>query len=719
MKQLIQSYKTGELTLAEVPPPKCLEEGYLVQSSASLVSAGTEKMIVDIAKKSLLGKARSRPDLVRQVLDKMKREGVSNTLQKVFTKLDTPIPLGYSLAGRIVAKGQFSGDLAIGQRVACGGAGFANHAEINYVPKNLLTKIPDSVSDLEASFVTVGAIALQGVRQAQVQLGEKVAVLGLGLIGQLTVQLLKASGCVVLGSDVDSKKIELAKKLGANQATHASSLIDMANEFSEGLGVDKVIITASASGNGLVTDAGHICRQKGKVVVVGLVGMDIPRDTYYRKELDFCLSMAYGPGRYDPEYELSGIDYPYNYVRWTEQRNFEAFLQMVAEKRVTPEALVTHQFDFDQALNAYDLLTGKVQEDYLGIVLSYSHRAFETMPRQVELGSTFQKKEGVIALGLIGAGNFTKAVLLPELQKNPAFSLAGLVTSTGMSAQVTGKKFGFHRVSTEESTLFEDRNLDALMITTPHHFHANSVLGALTNGKHVFVEKPLCINQAELDAIRNFFNEKSEAPILQVGFNRRFSPAVRKMKEALPEGAPISINYRVNAGVIPTDHWIQELTQGGGRIIGEVCHFIDTASYLTGSEVEAVFAHCVRTTDQSIPDRDNVSIVLEYKNGSMATITYYAYGNPQLPKEHLEVFSRGQALVMEDFRKLSVYGGSGVQKQKWSAQDKGFRAELDAFAQAVKTGVPAISLQSLFNTTEATLAIHESLKTRERCLLRG
>jgi predicted dehydrogenase len=710
MKQLIQSYKTGELDLFEVPSPRCQDNGILVQTQSSLVSAGTEKMIVDIAKKSLLGKARSRPDLVRQVVDKMKREGVGNTLEKVFTKLDTPIPLGYSIAGKVLEVGAFGGDVSLGDRVACGGAGFANHAEVNYVPKNLYVKIPEGVSDQEASFVTVGAIALQGVRQAQVQLGEKVAVLGLGLIGQLTVQLLKASGCQVLGSDIDPKKIELAKKLGANLSCHAKDLARASQELSDGLGVDKVIITASAKGNGLVADAGHIARQKGKVVVVGLVGMDIPRDLYYKKELDFCLSMAYGPGRHDPEYELMGIDYPYAYVRWTEQRNFEAFLQMVAEKRVTPMDLVTHQFDFDETLKAYDLMTGKVQEDYLGIVLNYKSEALKT-GEAIQINS--QKMDSdKIRVGMIGAGNFTKAVILPQLKKNPRYALNVLATSTGMSAHASGRKFGFQNITTDEQSVLEHSEVDAVFITTPHNFHGPSALKALSCHKNVFVEKPLCLKMEELEKLDDFFKASEKSPVLQVGFNRRFAPLVTQMKELLGSNFPVSINYRVNAGMIPTDHWIQDPNIGGGRIMGEVCHFVDTCSYLCDSLVKSVYLQSVKSADKAIPVQDNSTLVLEFMNGSMATISYYAYGHSSLPKERIEVFAPEKAFVLDDFRKLHSYQSSGQKTWRSSNQDKGFKNEFDAFAESLIKGEPAISWKSLYNTTKTCLQANESLRTK-------
>lgn len=705
MKQLIQSFKTGELGLFDVPAPICQENGALVQTTVSLVSAGTEKMLVDFAKKSMLAKAKDRPDLVKQVVDKMKKEGVRNTLEKVFTKLDTPIPLGYSLAGRVIEVGANMSGVNIGDRVACGGAGYANHAEINYVPKNLMVKIPDGVDDIDASFVTVGAIALQGVRQTEPKLGERVAVMGLGLLGQLTVQLLKANGCKVIGSDVDPDKIALAKKLGADEACHAGDLIAKANEFSNGHGVDAVIIAASTASNQPVIDAAEISRMRGRVIFVGMVGMDIPRNDYYKKEIDLRLSMAYGPGRYDPEYEEKGNDYPYDLVRWTEQRNFEAFLGLIEEGKITPKELITHTYDFDDAMTAYDLLEGKIKEKYLGIVLNYKEEinlAEHKIVQRSDKAVTSDK----INVGLIGAGNFTKSVILPNMQKVGGYELVGLCTATGVSAEGTGKKYDFKYITTDSDEVFKNSEINSVFVTTQHNDHANKVIKAMENGKHCFVEKPLCIYEEELEAISEAYDGKS---ILQVGFNRRFAPMIEKMKSKL--NGQVSINYRVNAGIIPKEVWIQDRTIGGGRIIGEVCHFIDTCSYLIGSDVVSVYATTVQKNDQSIPDEDNVTIILNYANGSTATIAYYAYGGSAMPKEYIEAFGNGVSMQMTDFRELVVYQGSKTDKSKSANQDKGFVNEFKAFKASVENGTPAIGFESIYNTTKTTFKILESIRS--------
>ncbi|MBO8093808.1 MAG: bi-domain-containing oxidoreductase [Prosthecochloris sp.] len=707
MKQLIQSFKTGELGLFDVPAPLCEANGVLVQTTVSLVSAGTEKMLVDFAKKSMLAKAKDRPDLVKQVVDKMKKEGVRNTLEKVFTKLDTPIPLGYSLAGRVVEVGANMRGVSLGDRVACGGAGYANHAQINYVPKNLMVKIPEGVDDIDASFVTVGAIALQGVRQCAPKLGERVAVMGLGLLGQLTVQLLKANGCKVIGSDVDPDKIELAKKLGADEACYAGELTKRANEFSKGYGVDAVIITASTSSNQPVIDAAAISRMRGRVVFVGMVGMDIPRNEYYKKEIDLRLSMAYGPGRYDPEYEEKGHDYPYDLVRWTEQRNFEAFLGLIDEGKITLKEILTHEFDFNDAMDAYALLEGKVKQKYLGIVLTYKSDIKIDDERIVQRTQKIVKSENV-NIGLIGAGNFTKSVILPTIQKVGGYDLVGLCTATGVSAQGTGKKYDFKYMTTSSDEIFKNSEINSVFVTTQHNKHASAVISSIETGKHCFVEKPLCIYEEELEAIKEAYTGKT---IVQVGFNRRFSPMIEKMKKSI--SGQVSVSYRVNAGVIPKDAWIQDRSIGGGRIIGEVCHFIDTCSYLIGSKVESVFAATINKNDQSIPDEDNVNIVLNYTNGSTATISYYAYGDNSMPKEYVEAFGGGVSMSMTDFRELVIYRGGKVTREKSANQDKGFFGELVAFREAIKSGKEAIPFESICNTTKTTFMILESIRSKK------
>lgn len=711
MKQLIQSFKTGELGLFDVPSPVCQENGALVQTSVSLVSAGTEKMLVDFAKKSILAKAKERPDLVKQVVDKMKKEGVKNTLEKVFTKLDTPIPLGYSISGRVVEVGKNLSGINVGDRVACGGAGYANHAEINYIPKNLMVKIPDGVDDIDASFVTVGAIALQGVRQCNPLLGEKIAVIGLGLLGQLTVQILRANGCKVIGSDIDKDKIELAKRLGANEACYPDELIDKAEEFSSGYGVDGVIITASTMSNQPIIDSAKISRMRGRVILVGMVAMDIPRNEYYKKELTLKLSMAYGPGRYDFNYEEKGIDYPYDLVRFSEQRNFESFLELIEDGRVTPKDLITHSFDFEDALEAYSLLEGKRDEKYLGIILKYSNNINLNEHKSIKRASRVITQDN-LNIGLIGAGNFTKSIILPNLSKLEGVEFVSLATATGVSAHSIGKKYNFKYITTDSSEVFKNSEVNSVFITTRHNEHASKVLEAIKYQKHCFVEKPLCIYEEELETIKEAYDAKS---ILQVGFNRRFAPMVREIKNSVNE--PISINYRVNAGIIPKDSWIQDRDIGGGRIVGEVCHFIDTCSYLANSRVVSVYAVAINSSNQAILDEDNVIITLKFANGSIASISYYAYGDRAMPKEYIEVFAKNISISMNDFRELTIYKNGKTKRVKSVNQDKGFLEELKAFRESIKSGKPAIPFESIYNTTKTTFKILESLKSGKTVFL--
>ncbi len=710
MKQLIQSYKTGELGLFDVPAPVCGDNGVVIRTRSSLVSAGTEKMIVDLAKKSLIGKAQARPDLVKQVITKMKQEGIKNTLEKVFTKLDTPIPLGYSCVGEVLEVGKNITGVTVGDRVACGGAGYANHSEINYVPKNLFVKIPDSVSDEDASFVTVGAIALQGVRQTAPTIGERVAVIGLGLLGQLTVQLLKANGCKVIGTDFDPRKLELAKEMGADAVCAPEDIIAATKNFSDGRGVDAVIITASTSSNQPVADAGEICRQKGRVVIVGLVGMDIPREHYYKKELELKLSMAYGPGRYDAQYEEQGIDYPIAHVRWTEQRNFEAFIALIEEGKVTPQKLLTHRIVFEQALEAYDLLEGKIKEYYLGIVLKY--RESSSGSRKPIAVSNRSTNVNQINVGLIGAGNFTKGVILPTLNKISAYHLTGVCTATGVSAHSTGKKHNFKFITTDADDLIQHNEINTVLITTRHNDHGEKVIRAIKEGKHVFVEKPLTIDESELEVIRVKYTKAEKPAILQVGYNRRFAPLVQKMRGIIGKHQA-SINYRVNAGVIPMNSWIQDPTVGGGRILGELCHFVDTCMFLANSKPTSVFATAIKKADQSIPDEDNVNVIITFENGSIATITYVAFGNRELPKEFIEVFAPEIAMQMDNFRELTVYQGTSKDRTKSSNQDKGFEGEFEAFAAAIKSGNPAISFDDLYAVSKVTFKVLESLRNGE------
>ncbi len=709
MKQLIQSYKTGELGLFEIPEPICGKNGILINTTASLVSAGTEKMIVDIAKKSLLGKAKARPDLVKQVIEKMKQEGIMNTLEKVFNKLDTPIPLGYSCAGNVMEIGKNISGISIGDRVACGGAGYANHSEVNYIPKNLFVKVPDNVDDIGASFVTVGAIALQGVRQACPAIGEIIAVIGLGLIGQLTIQILKANGCKVLGIDIDDNKLKLAKELGADVVCKSEEIISTALQFSNGYGVDISIITASTTSNQPIIDAGEITRIKGKVVVVGMVGMDIPRNIYYKKELDVRLSMAYGPGRYDTNYEQKGIDYPYGYVRWTEQRNFIAFLDLISSKSINIKSLITHRFKFYDAMNAYQLIQDNL-EPYLTIVFEYPHSVNQDgrlKGRTVILNSKiFSYSRQDVVVGFIGAGNYASLILLPAIKK-AGVKLKTIASLTGISGTKLGQKFGFEKSTTSINEIIDNPEINTVIIATRHDSHADLVLSALGAGKHVFVEKPLCISIDELDKIEAAYskirNQNLKPPLLMVGFNRRFSLLIQKMKTLL-DGMkePKSMVMMVNAGKIPFEHWTQDPKVGGGRIIGEACHFIDLLMYLTMSKVHKVSIDKIKGVS------DTVSIQMSFVDGSIATIHYFANGCKDFPKERLEIFCGEKILQLDNFRTLRGWGWKNFTRNKLWSQDKGQVNSVKAFFEAIHAGgEPPIPIEEIFDVTRITLDLSQ------------
>jgi polar amino acid transport system substrate-binding protein len=692
VKQVEQNYRSGVLRLIDAPVPRAGGGRNLVATRVSLISAGTEKQIIDLARSSLAGKAMARPDLVRKTLQKVRNEGLLPTVQKVFAKLDTPIPLGYSLAGTVVEAGKDAGGYTVGDRIACAGAAVANHAEYNAVPKNLSVRIPAGVDDEAASFVTIGAIALQGVRVANPTLGERVVVMGLGLIGQLTVQLLKANGCRVLGFDPNTARAKLALEMGADVAV-SDALDDAVRGFTDGYGADAVIVTASSKSSAPPNQAAEISRMKGRVVMVGLTGMEIDREPYYKRELDLRLSMSYGPGRHDPAYELEGHDYPLAYVRWTEQRNMQAFLELVAEGRVTPLKLVTHRFPIEQAEAAYKLMDG--DEPYLAILLTYSDT-----PTPIERSIAVGGKKGSTATGrgtgFIGFGNYAKSVLLPALKKAGSERLTTVVTSTGLSAHDAAERQGFAQAATDPQAVLDDADTDCVFVATRHDSHARLTVEALKAGKHVFVEKPLALT---LDQLAEVQAAATAAPgILTVGFNRRFAPMMIEAKAALVNrGGPIAMHYRINAGHVPSDSWLHG-SEGGGRIAGEACHFVDALTFLAGGPPIAI--------ESFRPDRvsDTVSAVLRFADGSTGTILYSSLGDSSLPKEYLEVFASGLVIRLDDFRKLHITRGGKTTTKSASAQDKGQTGLVKAFYAAARDGAPPpIPLDELIAVSAATL----------------
>ena len=691
MKQVEQNYRSGALRLIDAPVPMTRTGSNLVASRVSLISAGTEKQIIDLARSSLVGKAVARPDLVRKTLTKMKNEGVLPTVQKVFAKLDMPIPLGYSLAGTVVEAGVMAGNYAVGDRIACAGAGIANHAEYNAVPKNLSVRVPDRVSDEDAAFVTLGAIALQGVRITQPTLGERVVVMGLGLIGLLTVQLLKANGCRVLGFDPNPDRVRLAVELGADMAVSAG-LAQSVSAFTDGCGADAVIVAASTKSSGPVNEAAEISRMKGRVVIVGLVGMELDREPFYKRELDLRLSMSYGPGRYDNAYEMEGHDYPLPYVRWTEQRNMQAFLDLVGEGRVTPSKLVTHRFPIDQAEAAYALMDST--EPYLAIQLTYPD-ATADRSRSVDMAGR-RSATTASGTGFIGFGNYARGVLMPAVKAAGETKFTTVVTATGISAHSAAESFGFAKAATDPTGLFNDPETDCIFIASRHESHAALVIQALDAGKNVFVEKPLALTHEELDSVAI---SAAKAPgLLTVGFNRRFAPMVIAARAALGGGA-INMHYRINAGPIPGDNWVHG-AEGGGRIVGEVCHFVDTLSFLAGGPPTAIESFFVG----DMPD--SMSALLHFAIGSVGTILYTARGDSAVAKERIEAFADGVVVQIDDFRALTITS-NGKSKTRSSRQDKGQTNLVKAFLAAARTtgGHAPIPLNDLVAVSAATLEI--------------
>jgi predicted dehydrogenase/threonine dehydrogenase-like Zn-dependent dehydrogenase len=708
MKQVLQHARSGALEVVEIPHSRARAGGVLVRNAASLISAGTERTAVDFAQKSLVDKARERPDLVRQVLDRVRREGISQTVHAVLDRLDQYSVLGYSCAGVVEEVGRGAEEFAVGDRVACAGAAYAHHAEAVSVPRNLVVPIPDGVSFEDASYVTLGAIALHGVRTAESRLGEAVAVIGLGLLGQLTVQILNAAGCRVIGIDLDSEKVALALQSGAEAAVIRSVDVSAAiAEFTCGIGVDQVIVTAAANSNDPVELAADICRDRGRVTIVGAVGMDLPREPFYMKELELRLSRSYGPGRYDPSYEEKGNDYPVGYVRWTERRNMQEFLRLVGSGAISPSKLSTHSFPVEEAPEAYRIITGERDEPFLGIVLTYPPSQLPIVDTVALASVGRPRRTEEWGVGFIGAGSFGKTVLLPRFARLKGVRLTGIATATGASARATGQRYRFGFCTTDSDKLIDDAGTQAVVITTRHGSHASLTARALRAGKSVFVEKPLALNEEDLlDVIAA---QKASGQVLCVGFNRRFSPLAVEMKQALAARGQIAIQYRINAGAIPADHWIHDPDQGGGRMIGEACHFIDLCQFLADDSPVEVYAQSIG--GMGAETHDTIAITIRFAGGSIASINYFANGDRSLSKEHIEVYGGGVVAILDDFRALSILSNGKRNDRKVRAQEKGFDEEVEAFARAIEEQVLPISMDSLASTTRVSFAIEEALRT--------
>ena len=665
-------------------------------------------MLVEFAEKSLVGKARSRPDLVKQVLDKMRREGVLLTLGAAFNRLDQPMPLGYSSAGAIVALGGNMYGFKVGQRVACAGGGYAVHAEYNLVPRNLLTPLPDSVDFETAAFTTLGAIALHGFRLARPQIGENVAIIGMGLLGLLAGQIAAASGCRVLGVDVDPQRITLASSLGL-AAVLRDQAVESSQAFTSNRGFDRVIICADTASNDPVELAALISRDRACVVATGAVGLTFPRKIYYEKELSFINSRSYGPGRYDPSYEESGRDYPIGYVRWTEGRNFEAVVDLLAAHKLQVKSLITHRFPIQDAAEAYEVITGRKKEPFLGVVLTYP---VDTLAgsQVVRFDAQTSKPGGVVRLGVLGAGLYANATLLPELKQVADTQLVGIASAGGLHAAHSARKFRFAYAASSDDEILNDPAINTIAILTRHAMHADLVVRALQAGKHVFVEKPLSIDADQLKSVVQALKAHSQS-ILTVGFNRRFAPLARSLERFFAgRSEPLYMHYRVNAGPIPLNHWTQDPQVGGGRIIGEGCHFVDFLTFLAGAVPASVSA--IALPDNGKYFLDNVSMTFNFPDGSVGVVDYLANGDKSFPKERLEVFCGGRIAVLDDFRTLETVrdGHKSIVKK---AQDKGWKDEWLAFANSIRTGgQPPIPYEQLVGVTNATFAVMESLRTR-------
>jgi len=715
MKQLLQNLRTGETSVNEVPIPTPKPGTALVRTAVSLVSSGTERMVVEFAQKSLIGKANSRPDQVLQVLDKARREGVLTTFEAVFNRLDQPMPLGYSSAGTIVAVGDELGGFRVGDRVACAGGGYAVHAEYVVVPENLITMLPPETDFESAAFATVGAIAMHGFRLADIQLGERVAVIGLGLLGLLAASIADASGCQVLGIDLDPDRIALAKSMGIMAVLRAQAE-GAAQQYSHGQGYDAILICADTLTDDPIQLAGAIARDKANVVAVGAVGLNIPRAVYFAKELNFINSRSYGPGRYDSNYEEKGHEYPIGYIRWTEGRNLESFVDLVARQRINVKPLISHRFAIADSPEAYDLILGKNETPFLGILITYpeAQKPRSHSSKIKVSASHIAKKTQIVKLGILGAGNFASAVMLPALKKNRQIDLIGIASASGLSAQNAANKFGMQFASSNVDEIIANPEVNTVAILTRHNLHSQQIIAALQAKKHVFVEKPLAINHDQLNAIKKQLTIDKNL-LLTVGFNRRFAPLSKKMHTFVSQRVePLVAHYRINAGYIPLTHWIHDPDVGGGRIIGEGCHFIDFLTFLVGDVPVSV-------TAQALPDggryrEDNVQITLVYPDGSLGTVSYFANGDKALAKERVEVLAGGSVAILDDFRSLElIRAGKRKIIRSRLRQDKGFRAEWDAFSQAIlQDGPPPIPYDHLFAVTNAAFAAVEALRTGER-----
>ena len=716
MKQLFQTMKNGETSIKELPIPKPGRGCALVQTAFSLVSAGTERTLVEFSEKNLAAKAASRPDLVRQVLDKAKREGIVSTVQAAFNRLDQPMFPGYSSAGVITALGEDMQGFKVGDRVACGGGNHAIHAEYEVVPRNLLTKLPDSVSFEEGAFATLGSVAIHGFRLAAPQLNDTVLVIGLGLLGLMEIQIAKAAGCRVMGMDIAASKIQMARDFGVEAWTRGEIEAHVPL-FTKGRGFDHVLICAGSRDNDSIELAGTLCRDRGHVIAIGAVGLEIPRKIYYEKELCVVVSRSYGPGRYDANYEEKGQDYPIGYVRWTEGRNMESFVDLVADGKIDVRSLITHRIDIENGEEAYELITGKKKEPFLGVLISYPQKNEAPINHSVPVTKVQLHPESSGRkpnIGVLGAGNYANATFLPVMKESKErCTLKSIASGSGGKARHSAEKFGFEKVETDGNTLLADPEIDDVVLLTPHSIHAAQTIRALENGKNVYCEKPAALTPKSLAEVRKAVLAHPDR-LYMVGYNRRFALLALEMKQFFAGTAePFAMHYTVNAGFIPASHWTQDPEIGGGRLLGEGCHFIDFLIWMCGALPVKVNAFSLPNSGRY--NDDNLSIQLSFANGSMGTVNYLANGDKSCPKERVEVFSGGQIAVLSDYRSLETWK-DGNHKKDSSAlrQDKGHAGSWNAFLDAAHGGKTApITYDEIFGGMLACFAAIKSIREQD------
>jgi len=718
MKQIL--VKQGKIIVEEVPAPMVNKNSVLVEVQFSLISTGTEMAVLTTSGESLLKKVVKKPNNIKKVINKVRTQSISQTLAKIKGQIETARPSGYSCSGVVIDVGENIKDIKIGDRVACAGGGYANHAEIVCVPRNLVVKIPENLGFKEAASVTLGAIAMQGVRRADSRIGEFVAVIGLGLIGQITVHILKAVCCRVVGVDIEKTRVELAKSICMDYGitSNEEDPVSAVFRFTNGYGVDSAIITAATQSDLPVKQAMEMTRKKGKIVVVGDVGLHLERKPFYERELDFLISTSYGPGRYDANYEEKGLDYPYAYVRWTENRNMQEYLRLLSENKININALVSQAYPIEEATKAYDAL--KRESRPLGVFLKYreqikNDQLLLKLAREMVLTPKIKAKDTkqkILNVALIGAGNFAKKMRLPNLQKlNDKYQIYAIVDANSTNAKETAKKFGANHAATDYSNIIKDDNVDLVMVCTRHHLHAKMVIEALKAGKHVFVEKPLCLNKEELKEIIKTYNSINiKSLFLTVGFNRRYSPYAKRIKDIIKERInPMIINYRMNAGFIPKNHWIQT-EQGGGRNIGEACHIYDLFNFFTESEVESISASSITPRTEQYTMNDNFVGTIKYKDGSVCNLTYTVLGTKEIPKEQMEIYVDEKIILLNDYKKLEIFGAK-IKGMETKMQKKGHYEELIELAARIKEGNESpIPLWQLVQATEISFKVEEQLK---------